>query len=318
MGAANAAAARTALGLGTAAVAATGDFDAAGDAAAAEAAAIAAAALDATTKADAAEAAAIAAAAAGNAATATALQTARSINGVSFNGTADITVPVNGDEFRRKSIFACDYTGSSGLASANSPFSVGNISSGALGVLPTAEVPNHPGILIIAASSGAGANSGGRTGNAGSQMLPGAFFSEAVVNFPVITDLTYRSGFHNSLTASAPTNGAYFEVDAGGDLNGKTAATSSYSTTATDYTLSIDTWYRMRVSTNAALTLITFELFNDSGSLLWSDTLATNIPTASGEGVGVNVNATHASPSASQPLLLVDYMAFGSTAALTR
>jgi hypothetical protein len=51
--------ARTALGLGTAATANTGDFDAAGSAAAAQAAAIAAAATDATTKANAAAAASV-------------------------------------------------------------------------------------------------------------------------------------------------------------------------------------------------------------------------------------------------------------------
>jgi hypothetical protein len=55
--AANAAAGRTLLGLGTAAVAATGDFDAAGAASTAQAAAVATAASDATTKANAAQAA---------------------------------------------------------------------------------------------------------------------------------------------------------------------------------------------------------------------------------------------------------------------
>lgn len=60
---ANAAAGRTAFGLGTAATSNTGDFDAAGAAAAAQAAAIAAAAIDATTKANAAQSAAEATAA---------------------------------------------------------------------------------------------------------------------------------------------------------------------------------------------------------------------------------------------------------------
>ncbi len=70
--------------LGTAAASDVGDFDAAGAAAAAAAASLP---LHGT-----ADAAATASACSGNAATATALQTARNINGVPFDGTSDIII----------------------------------------------------------------------------------------------------------------------------------------------------------------------------------------------------------------------------------
>lgn len=130
-----AAQARTTMGLGTAALNNTGDFDAAGAAAAAQSAA----ATDATTKANAAQAAAIAAsqpldsdltsyanaadAAArraligagdgvtisGNAATATALQTARNINGVAFDGTANISISEHHTPFIIRAAVAFPY-----------------------------------------------------------------------------------------------------------------------------------------------------------------------------------------------------------------
>lgn len=81
--------ARTALGLGTAAVQNTGAFDAAGAATAAQAAAIATASGDATTKANAAQAAAIAAAAAD--ATTKANAAAATAQGTSLQKAADLS-----------------------------------------------------------------------------------------------------------------------------------------------------------------------------------------------------------------------------------
>jgi hypothetical protein len=62
------------------------------------------------------------------------------------------------------------------------------------------------------------------------------------------------------------------------------------------------------VAANAAS--VTFALYDDSGALLWTDTLSTNIPTASGRETGAGIIGTNSGTSATD-LYHLDYMAIG-------
>jgi hypothetical protein len=93
-------------------------------------------------------------------------------------------------------------------------------------------------------------------------------------------------GFHNSVDHNAPTDGAYIKI-AEGVLTGNTANNSTLSATATNYTLSADTWYRVKIELNIDATLATFTLYEDNtNTVLWTDTLSTNIPTTRTVGHG--------------------------------
>jgi hypothetical protein len=72
--------------------------------------------------------------------------------------------------------------------------------------------------------------------------------------------------------------GTYIEINEN-SLYGKTADNSVRSQTSTTYTLSTDTWYHGRVK-YVSSSLIEYSLYNMGGTLLWSDTLTTNIPSS--------------------------------------
>jgi hypothetical protein len=98
-----------------------------------------------------------------------------------------------------------------------------------------------------------------------------------------------RVGFYDGAASAADaTNGAYIEMignASGMTFYGKTATASVRSQTASSYTLAYGSvaslnninWHRLVVICTSA-SLITFEIYNNSGTLVWTDTLATNIP----------------------------------------
>jgi len=192
------------------------------------------------------------------------------------------------------------------------------IGTGGTLIASTRQTTNHPGVAILKSGS---ANSGyfvgtRHTTSSSSPVLPlsGLEVSEFVFNIDTLTNATLRIGFGGTNNTSDWTDGCYLEISSAGVGTGKTAASSSRSSTGTTYTLSTNTWYRLVISVNSNASTITFALYNDSGTQLWTNTLSTNIPTAA---VGICVNAWE-SGGGSQNLLHMDFMAlyFGRT--LTR
>jgi hypothetical protein len=125
-----------------------------------------------------------------------------------------------------------------------------------------------------------------------------------------------RAGFHTSTAATAPTDGVWIEI-VDGVLTGRTANNSASSTTASSYTLTTAVAYVLSISVNAAGTLATYRVLNETGTQLWTDTLATNIPTGSARPVNVGLVAT--SPNTAVTELGVLYvMGSGTEAGFTR
>jgi len=150
--------------------------------------------------------------------------------------------------------------------------------------------PNHPGHLTIRSSTTA--NSGARALIYPTQiMLGGSENTDFILYIFTTASTTIRLGFHNTSTHADARDGCYIEMAQVGGVDGvivgKTANNSVRSTTGTNYTLAIDTWYRLRVALNSDATLVTFTLFAENGTQLWQDTLATNIPTARTTGHGI-------------------------------
>jgi hypothetical protein len=90
----------------------------------------------------------------GNAGTATALQTARTINGVSFNGTANITVPAATLQTAR-TIGGSSFDGSANVTSFPAPGAIGGTTP-STGVFTTLEARSATSILVGTAGSAVG------------------------------------------------------------------------------------------------------------------------------------------------------------------
>jgi hypothetical protein len=117
------------------------------------------------------------------------------------------------------------------------------------------------------------------------------------------TNRRNRFGFQDSITIALPADGAYLDMD-GRYLRGVTRKGGVQSTTATGYNTSASTWYRGRIIVNSNASLITFLLFNSSGTQLWTDTLATNIPTAS---TGFGTLGYYTAASEDENIITMDY-----------
>jgi hypothetical protein len=164
----------------------------------------------------------------------------------------------------------------------------------------TATSSNHPGVL--ATSSSTTTNSGGycRT-EVTSFLIGGGEVFEIIFQHKVAsgTNTTIRLGFLDAANSNDAVDGCYFEIPSGSlAVVGKTASNSTRSTTSTIYTISIDTWYRFKVEVNSDATLVTYTIYNESGTSLGSQTLNTNIPITSNNVCGAGFVATNVGTTA--------------------
>jgi predicted outer membrane repeat protein len=170
------------------------------------------------------------------------------------------------------------------------------IGSGTLA--PIAGTATHPGIIRI--SSSTSTNSGGaiRT-EADSILLAGSETATFHFRPQTLVNTTFRLGYHDTNISSAPADGAYINIDpATSLLTGRSMNNSAGSTTGTNYLVVTNTWYIAKIAINADASRIDFYLYDDAGSLLWTDNLTTNIPTAAGRETGHCIIATNSGTTA--------------------
>lgn len=138
----------------------------------------------------------------------------------------------------------------------------------------------HPGTITI--RSGSAANSGYYFIAANNNLILGGKEQADFVfkTSPAWGNRPIKLGFQDSITIAPPTDGAYLNFTSGRYLNGVTRKAGVQSTTGTGHNTSANTWYRGRIIVNEDATLVTFLLYTAAGQQLWTDTLATNIPTA--------------------------------------
>lgn len=136
---------------------------------------------------------------------------------------------------------------------------------------------NHQGVYQHTAA--VAANSGSRVyTEPNSIVLTGSEKTTIIFKTVILANVLRRMGFHTSTDQTAPTDGVYCKID-GGVLTGQTANNGTGSTTGTSYNLGATTWYRLSIELNSTATLATFTLYADnSTTVLWTDTLSTNIP----------------------------------------
>lgn len=178
-----------------------------------------------------------------------------------------------------------------------------------------ASTANHPGILQI--SSSTTANSGAYIrSDITAFIMGGGEFSEFIFRPVNLTNTTARMGFIDTGTSTAPTDGVFFEA-AGATLVGICRNNNTQTATSTLATLTANTWYRGVIAVNYNATSVWFGVYDESGTLLGSGTVTTNIPTAAGRETGHGVIFTNSGTTA-QALYQIDYMNVGILRPLTR
>jgi len=167
---------------------------------------------------------------------------------------------------------------------------------------------NHPG--IVALKSTAAANSGYALLTVANCLCLQGNESTQMVFAPVATTNTVvRMGFSDTYQLVEPTDGIWIHI-AGTTLTGRTASSAARSTTPSSHTVTPGTWYRAAISLNAAGTIATFELYECSAPsvVLWTDTLAANIPLGSGRETGHAIVAYNTGVAGPAELIHLDYI----------
>jgi hypothetical protein len=148
-------------------------------------------------------------------------------------------------------------------------------------------------------------------------LLIGGESFEAVFQIVTTTNTTVRMGFHDSNNGTEATDGVYINI-AGTTLSGKVATNPSTKVvTGTTFTISGSTWYRAKIVVNSDLSGASYALYNDSGTVLWSDTLTTTVPSTAGHETGSGVTV-QTSNSTLTHLFNMDYMSMWWTQAIGR
>lgn len=234
----------------------------------------------------------------------------------------DLTDPTNTfpqgssllDAVRKQPVLFNDFLVAS-TAAIFDPFASTLIASGTINTPSLNSSAAHPGVTRLRSSTTT--NSGVLIGTNPAQiLLAGGEVCEFVCRLETLALSTFRMGFLDTTTSADATDGAYVEIDSSGVATGKSSSNSTRTSTGTTYTLSAATWYRVKVTVNTT-SLVTFAIYNDSSTLLWSDTVTTNIPTASGRDTGMGLVCTNSGTTVVD-LVNLDYMALSFSSARTR
>ena len=180
-----------------------------------------------------------------------------------------------------------------------------------------AATSNHPGLIRL--SSTTTIASGYRFMTAVDCIrIAGAEHSEFIFQTPPnFTNVYTRLGFQDVITSGAVTDGVYISLIAN-VLAGQTRNNTASSTTGTNYTLAVSTWYRAKIAVNSDATGVSFWLYSSAGVILWTDTLAANIPTAAGRELGHGFVTWVGVGSASKVLIVIDMMIATRAGYITR
>lgn len=173
---------------------------------------------------------------------------------------------------------------------------------------------NHVGLIRLISSASVNSGRTVRT-TTGALYFAGEEQFDCIFYLDALTNVTIRVGFHDSTDHSDAVDGAYFEIASTGVTIGKTSNNSVRSSTATIATLTTGVWYHARVVVNNDATEVLYYLYDDSGTLLGSSSLSTNIPTS--RAFGAAFNATD-SAGGTKNLAVLDFIGFKMNRKLVR
>lgn len=127
---------------------------------------------------------------------------------------------------------------------------------------------------------------------------------------PINASTIIRAGFMVSASITADGNDGYYIECAGNSLYGKTAKSNVRSQTSSSFTMIPASWYHCRIKYfeyTIGAPYVEFELYNMSGTLLWSATLNTNVTFNSSSLLVLGYNTA---TTTQVELIAVDYLGY--------
>jgi hypothetical protein len=127
---------------------------------------------------------------------------------------------------------------------------------------------------------------------------------------PINASTTIRAGFINSSSTLADAFDGYYIECSGTSLYGKTAKSGVRSQTATSFTMTAGSWYHCRIKYfeyTIGLPYVEFELYDLTGTLLWSDMLNTNVTF---NPSGLSIQTYNTAITTNVELIAVDYLGY--------
>lgn len=189
---------------------------------------------------------------------------------------------------------------------ANPPFIGAAISTGTNAANTTNLNSNRPGVVRMTSSTTANGGYKWQTDVTTTRLGGNEIFTTGIapLNF---TTTTMYAGFHDSATSALPVDGVYFKYSQNGNIVLETSNNSTRSTSGTITTLSLNTWYKLKITMNSDATSALGEVFDATGTLIRSETLTTNIPKTAGREVGSGIVVTESTTTATA-MLDLDYI----------
>lgn len=194
----------------------------------------------------------------------------------------------------------------------------GAIASGSAALV--SGIANHPGIFYLRA--GSAQNSGywvGTGTNDASILFSGGERFDVVFSPTTTADLKAFIGYDDYVnTAGDGTDGIYFTLVAD-SVSAECQDDNAVTTARPKHKVTDGSWYRATAIVNTDATSVAFYLYDASATELWTKTITTNIPKASGDEVSFTIRAvnTNAAPNYAT-LMYIDYASVAWTKALTR
>jgi len=141
--------------------------------------------------------------------------------------------------------------------------------------------------------------------------LGGGEWTAIVVKTPALnTNNRIRCGWMDCIDSTLPTDGVWIELQYD-TFYGFTRSNGSQSQTEAICTAIEETWYRFEIELNADATSVEFRIYDDTGFLLGSEVLLTNIPTGDGRLLGHGILAFNIAPPGTYVrLVIMDFMSF--------
>lgn len=213
--------------------------------------------------------------------------------------------PMNGD------VWADGYGTISSAANYFNPLYGAALAAGTVSASGTQDHPSYASI-----SSSASANSGYGYGGV-NLYFEGSEIGTAIFYVVTTNNLVVKSGFQANVNAAAEAgNGAYCRIE-NGYIFGRVVLNDVVTTSSTSNQVAASTWYTTETEINSDATSATFRLYNDSGTLVWSDTITASLPTAYNRVTGFGVTAFQ-STGATTALIYLDALGVQFNRKLTR
>lgn len=209
-----------------------------------------------------------------------------------------------------------DFTGMISSGFHIYPWMASNIGVGQITSIQSIE--NHPGIARITQN---GSNTGASIwlGNNSNILLAGEEEAEFIIKIltPISAIVSYMGFADNMAVTGNPTDAAIVHIDTSLGFQGRCFNAGVNTNTATTYIPSLNTWYRVKIVVNSNASRVDFYIYDESGNLLWTDNVQSNIPTAAGRELSHGIKMYKTSAGIVD-LLDIDYISFFCPRVLTR